>query len=84
MASYHGVVSDHCDASKQCDAEGLEAVESGKSLTPINTVALIVGITGVAAGVTLILLSPSPSAPSAALRAGASPGGAWVSVEAAF
>jgi hypothetical protein len=84
MASYHGVVSDRCTANKQCDAEGLKAVESGKSLTPINTAALIVGIAGVAAGVTLILLSPSPSAPSVALRAGASPGGAWASVEAAF
>jgi hypothetical protein len=84
MASYHGVVSDHCNASKQCDADGLEAVEAGRSLAPVNTVALIVGITGVAAGVTLILLSPSPSAPSAAVRAGASPRGAWVRVEGAF
>jgi hypothetical protein len=84
MASHHGVVSDHCNANRECDAEGLAAVDSGKALGPINTAALIVGIAGVAAGVTLILLAPSPSAPSAALRAGVAPGGAWARIETAF
>ncbi|NUQ79389.1 MAG: hypothetical protein HUU21_38250 [Polyangiaceae bacterium] len=84
MASHHAAVSDHCDANKRCDAEGLDAAESGKALVPINTAALIIGMTGVAAGVTLILLNPSPAAPSAAFRAGAFPGGAWARVEGAF
>jgi hypothetical protein len=84
MASYHGVVSDHCNADRFCDPEGLDAAESGRALGPINTVGLIVGITGVAAGTALILLSPSPGAPAVALRAGAGPGGAWARVEAAF
>jgi hypothetical protein len=84
MASHHGVVSEHCDANKLCDAEGLDAAAAGRSLSPINTIAFLVGITGVTAGVTLILLSPSPQAPAVAVRAGAAPGGAWARVEAAF
>jgi hypothetical protein len=67
------VLKDECNAQKQCTPEGLQAVESGKVLTPINTAALIVGAVGVTAGITLILVSPSPkdaTKPTVALRPG--------------
>jgi hypothetical protein len=75
IQSERAVLKDECNAQKQCTPEGLQAVESGKVLTPINTAALIVGAVGVTAGITLILLSPSPKAstkPTVGLQAGPS------------
>jgi hypothetical protein len=69
-------VRETCNEAKECSAEGLEAVESGQALIPINAVGFAVGIVGLGAGVTLILLSPSGPrpGPAAAVRVSGAPG----------
>ncbi len=62
-----GVVDDHCNAAKQCDAEGLQASESGKTLGLVTTIGLVTGVVGVGVGGYLVL-----SAGSSAERASAS------------
>lgn len=53
------VVDEHCDASKRCDAEGLDASESGRALGIVTTVGLVTGVVGVGAGTYLILSAGS-------------------------
>jgi hypothetical protein len=57
MVGEHDTVGEHCSADKQCDAEGLAAVSAGRSLSTGATVAALVGLAAVGAGVTLILTS---------------------------
>jgi hypothetical protein len=54
-----GIVDDHCDARKRCDAEGLDASKSGKTLGIVTTVGLATGVIGVGAGTYLILSAGS-------------------------
>lgn len=77
IQGHRGTIEKECNAQKQCSAAGLEAVSSGQTLTPINTAALIVGVVGVSAGVTLVLLGSRNSSekPSTALYIGGAPGG---------
>jgi hypothetical protein len=60
-----GVVSDHCP-NKECDPEGLDAVDSGKTLGVITTAGLITGVVGVGAGTYLIVSAGSQKEPSSA------------------
>jgi hypothetical protein len=53
------IVDEHCDASKQCDDEGLEATSSGKTWGMITTVGLVTGAVGVGAGTYLVLSAGS-------------------------
>lgn len=53
-------VDEHCDADKRCDAEGLAATRSGKTLGIVTTVGLVTGVVGVGAGTYLILSAGSP------------------------
>ena len=53
------VVDEHCDASKQCDDEGLEATSRGKTWGVITTVGLVTGAVGVGAGTYLLLSAGS-------------------------
>jgi hypothetical protein len=87
LSSRSATVEAQCDAQKQCSQEGFDAAESGKALVPVNTAAMIIGIAGVTAGVTLLVVgsrSSSSSAPTAALRAAGSPGGFSASVVGTF
>ena len=54
------VVASHCDASKQCDPEGLDAASTGKALTIISTIAFGIGAVGFGAFIFL----PTRTAPS--------------------
>jgi len=85
IQSYRNTLEKECDAEKFCSAKGLEAVDAGQTLTPINTAALIVGAAGLAAGATFILLAPtSPDKPTAALRVSSGPSAAMISLVGAF
>jgi hypothetical protein len=90
LASRSATVEAQCDAQKQCSQEGFDAAESGKAISPVNTAGLIIGIAGVAAGVTLIVVSSkssspsSPSSPTATLRATGSPAGFSASLVGTF
>lgn len=55
------IVDDHCDHSKACDSEGLDAAHAGKTLGPLTTVALGVGAAALTTGIVLIATSPSGS-----------------------
>jgi len=61
-----GVVDVHCDGSA-CDATGIDAVHSGKTLGDVSTAGFVIGLAGLAAGVVLWVVgadaeSPSPQA----------------------
>ena len=87
IQGHRGTVAESCNAEKLCTPEGLAAVESGKTLTPLNTAALVVGAVGVTVGVTLFLLgssSSSSSKPTAALRTIGGPGGFSTSIVGTF
>jgi hypothetical protein len=61
-----GIVSDHCNAAKQCDDEGLAATKSGKTLGIVTTAGLVTGVLGVGAGTYVILSAGSREDPKAA------------------
>jgi hypothetical protein len=84
IAGHRGAVSEACNEAKQCTPEGLDAVGSARSLLPVNAVGFVVGVVGLVAGVTLILLSPSPSKPALALRVGGAPSAFSTSVVGTF
>jgi hypothetical protein len=46
---------DHCP-NKSCDQTGYDAVQAGRTLGPVTTVMLVVGLAGVSVGTTLVLL----------------------------
>jgi hypothetical protein len=58
----NSTASSHCE-NNLCDAEGMDAAQSGKDLIPINTVAWAVGVVGIGSGAVLLLTS-GPSSPS--------------------
>lgn len=60
------VVDQHCDAAKRCDAEGLRATKSGKTLGIVTTAGLITGAVGIGTGAYLILSAGSREAPLSA------------------
>jgi hypothetical protein len=76
-------VDAHCDANKQCDAEGYDAAQAGQTLSTINTVAWIAGGLATGVGATLFLLGDDDE-PDAALTVGPWPGGAGASLRARF
>jgi len=61
-----GVVGDHCNADRRCDAEGLSATRSGKTLGIVTTAGLITGVVGVGAGTYVILSAGSRESPATA------------------
>jgi hypothetical protein len=52
------VVDTECEGHA-CSAEGKKAADSGQSLATMSTVGFVVGIAGLATGVTLVLTAPS-------------------------
>ncbi len=72
-ASKAGTVKDHCDASYQCDQEGVDAASSGRFLSPLSTVTLIAGAVLAGAGAYFYVVSakghkPPPTALLQALQ----------------
>ncbi|MFO0659473.1 MAG: tetratricopeptide repeat protein [Polyangiaceae bacterium] len=77
-------VQDHCNSStKQCDAQGIDASKTGKTLAPVNAALWGVGLVGVGLGAYLVITG-GPSGPSTAVGANAIPGGASVGVTGRF
>ena len=87
------VITDHC-MDTACDAEGLAAAESSKTLGLVSTIGFVVGAAGVGLGTVLLLTEPSATPgpdetsrrnAAPARRAGAAPrsiqppAGRWVS-----
>lgn len=69
------VVEDHCDrTARTCDATGLDAASSGKTLSTVSTVAFAVGVAATGVGV-YFLLTADPSS-SKEIGLAAAPGGA--------
>jgi hypothetical protein len=72
-----GTVSDNC-ADTVCNAQGKDAVDQASTLALVSDITFGVGLAGVAAGVVLFLLAPSPAeeSPPAAvgLAVGSAPG----------
>ncbi len=86
IQGYRGTLEKECNADKLCTPVGLDAVASGKTVTPINTAALIVGVVGLSAGITLVLLG-APKAttkPTAALRMIGTPSGLSAGIVGTF
>jgi hypothetical protein len=77
--SRKATVDDNCNADKKCNATGMDAAESGKTLGKVTTVGLIVGAIGVGVG-GYLLLSGSAESPRTAVGAWAGPEGASLSL----
>lgn len=74
----------HCDASKRCDQEGLDAVDSARSLWTMSMIGWGVGLAGVSAGAYLLLSSDSDEPESTAIAPAPFPHGAGVVVHRRF
>jgi hypothetical protein len=72
-----GVITDHC-MDTACDAEGLAAAESSKTLGLVSTIGFVVGAAGVGVGAVLLLTEPSPTPAANGMGRGKA-GGRWVS-----
>jgi hypothetical protein len=68
-------VKDHCPAKDQCDATGLDASKSGKTLVPVNAVMWGVGLVGVGLGAYLVISGGASNEPSTSVGAASIPGG---------
>ena len=61
------IVTDHCNAARACDGQGLEAGSSGKTMSAVSTVAFVAGVAGIGAGLYFVLIDAKNSAPKASL-----------------
>lgn len=72
-----GVTNSHCDTiARVCDADGLAAASLGRTLGPISTVGFVIGATGLASGLTWLLVRNSSPVATVGLGAGGL-GGTW-------
>ena len=58
VADRHATAEEHCPDFR-CDAEGLDAADTGKTLNVVNAVMLGVGAVGVVVGLTLVIVGSS-------------------------
>ena len=78
-------VKDHCPDESSCDAEGSSAASSGKTLSLVSTITVIVGIAGIGAGALLVLTNPSKKdSLSGALTIAPGPGDAGLMLKRTF
>jgi hypothetical protein len=84
LASKNSTVSDNCDNSRRCNEAGLDAANSGRTLTTIDRILWGVGLAGVAAGAYLVWTNRGEDAPAVGIQARAVPGGAAALVGGAF
>jgi hypothetical protein len=71
-------ISNHCNAAKQCDNEGLDAAASGKTLATVANIALAAGSVFVATGIIVAIATRKSAAPTVALVVAPTVGGASV------
>jgi hypothetical protein len=78
-----GDVEDNC-VDTVCNIDGKTAADDAATLATVSNIGFVIGVVGLAAGATLILLSPDDDEASAArgwrVQAGASPYGGYASV----
>lgn len=75
----HSTVESHCDAtSRICDQEGADAADSGRTLNTLTMVGLVIGAAGIGASAYFLLSSDSGG--TTAVRAGAGPQAATLSL----
>jgi hypothetical protein len=80
-------VEAHCDPSLACDKQGVDAAQSGRTLSAVSTASFVLG--AAAGGVGIYLLATEPPGrqarvPSAALVAHGTPGGSVVTLDGRF
>jgi hypothetical protein len=74
-----------CPDPKACTGAGLEAAGKSRALADVSTASFVIGLAGVAAGVTLVLVGrEKPAAPSAALAPLVLPGGGGIGAHGRF
>lgn len=76
-------VDDNCDADKQCNQQGFDAAEDGRTLTTISTIGWVAGVVGVGVGAYFILSSDDDGR-ATAVGTRALPGGGAVSLSGRF
>lgn len=73
-------ISERCNpVTKQCDSEGLDAAQSGKTLVPLNLGLWIAGVVGAGAGAYLFFTSPSGASAQVGAGTTGSSSSLWVS-----
>lgn len=86
VLSEKSTFDEHCDATtRTCDPEGIDARDTGETLGPISTVAMVAGAVGVGvAAVWLITDDDGEGTPTVATGPAFGPGGASWSVQGSF
>ncbi|MBW2527436.1 MAG: hypothetical protein JRI23_24855 [Deltaproteobacteria bacterium] len=59
-----GTADDNCSEDNVCNADGLDAVDTGRTMGTVSTVGFVVGAAGLAAGVVLWLTAPDADEPA--------------------
>lgn len=78
-------VEQRCTPDLVCDAEGLDAAQSGSTLSLVSTITVVAGSAALAAGALLFFLAPrAPKTTAAVLLPIASRDGAGVNLRASF
>lgn len=77
-------VQSHCPEPRGCDQTGLDAAQSGHTYAMVSDVTFVAGGVLLAAGAALVLLNPSPSAPTTGLLVAPVAGGASVGFHGSF
>ncbi len=79
-------VKDHCNDDLACDAEGVNAADSGSTLSLVSTITVVAGAAGIAAGGLLYYIGRQSRAPGAAIRVipKAAPGTAGLTILGRF
>lgn len=81
--SKKSTADDHCP-NKRCDAEGLDAAESGRTLGAVSTTGLVLGSLLLATGAYLVLSHDEGHSPNVALVPSAAPQGGGLGLWARF
>ncbi len=79
-----GAIDAHCTSDGACDAAGMDAVSSARTLQTVSTISLIAGVAGVGAGAYLLFSSPGRSATQARVGPMLWRGGAGLRLEQEF
>lgn len=86
VVSERSTFDEHCDEARgTCDAEGIDARETGETLGPISTVAMVAGALGVGvAAVWLVTEDDGDAGPTVATGPAVAPGGGGWRVQGSF
>jgi hypothetical protein len=83
VLSKKSTVEDEC-VNKRCTEEGIDAGESGRTLSTISTVSFVAGLAGIGAGLALVLTSDDDSGTATSLSAAPLHGGAGLRLGGSF